>query len=169
MTSVFSSSCNSFNVCMIWPTDQSSSSIASPSSPTVALASKSIGGSQWNVNHRMGQVDEERIGLVFANELRCFGRVALRQRRLIGRIFNNLVAAHQWYLVTNRFGPRLLFGHPLAKHAVLREASVLRVDCHVIAVGNAEVRVETLLRRQERLAMAEVPLADADRGVALLL
>ena len=38
---------------------------------------------------------------------------------------------------------------------------------HVVAVGNAEVAVEALLGRQERRLIAEVPLADASRGVTL--
>ena len=86
---------------------------------------------------------------------------------LIGRILDDLFAAHQRHVFLIGFGPGFLFRHPLAKHAVLGEPRVLRVDRHVVAVGDAEVRIEALLRRQERLAMAEVPLADADRGVAL--
>src|SRR5262245_20948696 len=119
------------------------------------------------MNHRVREINEEWIRPVLADKVHCLGRVTLRERRLIRRIFDDVFAAHQRYRVTNRFGPRLFFSHAFAEYTVLRKASVLNVDRHVVAVRNAEIGIEALPCRQEWLAMAKVPLADADRRITL--
>ena len=74
--------------------------------------------------------------------------VALRQLRLIGLSLNHFVVAHQ------RQGRKVRPGG---------------FGAHVVAIGNAEVGIKALLRRQKLGLKAEVPLADSGRRIALLL
>ena len=108
-----------------------------------ALALEAFGGRQRVVDHRVGQVEEERLGAFGAQELDRLLRVATRQLRLV------------WLGLDDLFP------------AVERERWVARAALlHVIAVGETEVVVEALTRRHEFREVSEVPLADHHGFVA---
>ena len=83
-----------------------------------------------------------------ADELHGLVGVTLRHRRLrfIGQQFGHLVVADQ-------------------RHHAL--AGLERLALHVVGVGDAQVMVEALFRRQELGLIPEVPFADAHGRVAL--
>ena len=99
---------------------------------------------QRQVHGSVRQVEEEGPVLVGVDELDGLVRVALRRAVLVDRGLDD----------------RLV-------RASAAAAGVLRLPvAHVVAVGDAEVVVEALPRGQELRLVAEVPLADARRGVA---
>ena len=67
---------------------------------------------------------------------------------------------------------------PVALHLLRRVSLVelhnrrdieLRRNRHIVAVGNAIIRIETLIHRHELRLMPQVPLAHDARGIALPL
>jgi len=61
-----------------------------------ALTLKAIRGEQRRVREGMGEVEEERLGLVGGDELRGFFSVAAGQLRLVGLGVDEFVAAEEW-------------------------------------------------------------------------
>ena len=116
-------------------------------------AGESRGGILRDMRHRVGQVEEEGPVLVLVNESYGALGVAQRQPRLIDGSLDDAVAIEQ----RQRPEPEDLLER-------LTDGPLDRV----VGVGQPEVLVEAL-RWAKRSVPAEVPLADARRGIAMLL
>ena len=127
----------------------------------VARVDELGGAGQRDVRQVVSQVKEERLALVRFDETHRFLGVAPGQRSMIDRLFDHRLAAHQRHVPILRFGLVVGGGVPaaIAGHRHL----------HVVRVGQPEPRVEALPHRQELGQVAEMPLADHPRGVALRL
>ena len=118
----------------------------------------------------MRQIKKKRPVLVLGDEAHRFFRVALRQRGLVRRVFDDFFAAHQRHPIAFvLLGPDSFAGHALSQGDVRGQLGVRGVEPHVVAVRDAEVIIEALAGRQERLKMAKMPLADAGGRVAFRL
>ena len=111
--------------------------------PLGALPFEALRRRDGIVDHRIGQVEEERLLALGPQELHRLLRVAAGQLGLVGLGLDHLLVA------------------------VERQRRVARAALlHVVAVGQAEVVVETLAGREEFRQVAEVPLADHHGRVA---
>ena len=112
--------------------------------PAGRLAPEPLRHEQRHVRHGVGQVEEEGLVPVGGDERQGLAGVALGEAGLVGGVLEDLLVAQQ-----DRAA-----------------APVGSLRGHVVAVGDAEVGIEAVARRQEGRDAPEVPLADAAGGVA---
>ena len=96
------------------------------------------------------EIEKERLLAMAANEFHCFFGIASSHPVLS----ISIEQIHDLFISQQR-------DHRLA--------SGCGGLVHVVRIGNAEVMVEPVARRQKRWLIPEVPFADAHRGVTLIL
>ena len=117
------------------------------------LATELVAGMNRRVNGGVRKIKEERMILLLANKFHSFIGVTLGEFGLIlGRdLFDDFVVAHQREWRAFSFSELAVFLP------------------HVIRVREAEVMIEPVARGEKIRVIAEMPLADDRRRVALLL
>ena len=112
----------------------------------IGFALEGLTDAQWVVQHGVRQVEKEGLLLVGADEFHGLIGIQAGEFGRVGRTLDNFAIADQ-------------------RHAAL----FLEVnDLHRIQiVQQAVIMIEALIAWQKRLLKAEVPFADASRGVAI--
>ncbi len=112
------------------------------------------------MDHRVRQIQKERLVFILGDESHRFLGVSLGERFLISGILDYFLATHQRYIVAffvTRFDR---FDCQATKNGNVIGNLVCRIDPHVVGVRNAVIGIKSLVGRQAGREVTEMPFAD---------